>query len=133
MINKIDLNLLSTVGASDGQALVYSAALGAVQYGVGGGGGTDWQSSIVTANTLSAVSGKGYWIDTSSNTCNVTLPASASVGDTIEFSDYKRTWSANAVTINTNGLNFQGATSPLPQYDTSGQAVRIVYSGAAQG
>lgn len=133
MVNKIDLNLLSTVGASDGQALVYSAALGAVQYGEASGGGTDWQSSIVTSNTLSAVAGKGYWIDTSSNTCTVTLPASASVGDTIEFSDYKRTWGANAVTINTNGLNFQGATSPNPEYNTSGQFIRIIYSGATQG
>jgi len=137
MVNKIDLNLLSTVGASDGQALVYSAALGAVQYGAASGGGTDWQTSIVTSNTLSAVAGKGYWIDTSSNTCTVTLPSSASVGDTIEFSDYKRTWGANAVTIDANGLNFQGRTNdntgPLPEYSTSGQSIRIVYSGSTQG
>jgi hypothetical protein len=40
----------------------------------------------------------------------VTLPASASVGDTIEFTDYARTWGTNAVTINQNSLNFQGRT-----------------------
>ena len=96
------------------------------------GGGTQWQSSIVTGTTLSAVAGNGYWIDTTSNACTVTLPASASVGDTIEFSDYARTWGTNAVTINTNSLNFQGGTSN-PIYSTSGSSIRIVYSGATQG
>jgi hypothetical protein len=96
-------------------------------------GGTSWQSSVVTGTTLSAVAGNGYWIDTTSNACTVTLPASASVGDTIEFSDYKRTWNTNNVTINPNSLNFQGYSSPNPVYDVNGQSVRIVYSGATQG
>ena len=95
--------------------------------------GTDWQSSIVTATTLNAVAGNGYWIDTTSNACTVTLPGSASVGDQIIFSDYKRTWGTNAVTINQNSLNFQGYTSPNPVYNTDGQSVTIVYSGATQG
>ena len=67
--------------------------------------GTSWQSTIVTGTTLSAVAGNGYWIDTTSNACTVTLPASASVGDTIEFTDYARTWGTNAITINQNSLN----------------------------
>src|SRR6056300_823806 len=98
-----------------------------------GVGGTDWQSTIVTGTTLTAVAGKGYWIDTTSNACTVTLPASASVGDFIEFSDYARNWGTNAVTLNPNSLNFQGFTSPNPEYNTDGQSVRIVYSGATQG
>jgi hypothetical protein len=96
-------------------------------------GGIAWQSSIVTGATLSAVSGNGYWINTTSNACTITLPASATVGDTIVFVDYARTWGTNAVTINQNSLNFQGGTSPNPVYDTEGQSVTIVYSGATQG
>jgi len=96
-------------------------------------GGTSWQSSIVTGTTLSAVAGNGYWIDTTSNACTVTLPASASVGDTIEIVDYARTWGTNNVTINQNSLNFQGYSSPNPVYDVNGQSVRLVYSGATQG
>ena len=92
-----------------------------------------WQSSIVTGTTLSAVAGNGYWIDTTSNACTVTLPASASVGDTIEFADYARTWQTNNVTINTNSLNYQGNTSPNPTLSTEGQHLKIVYSGATQG
>ena len=95
-------------------------------------GGTDWQSSIKTSS-FTAISGEGYWINTTSGAVTVTLPASASVGDTIEFSDYLRTWGTNAVTINQNSLNFQGYSSPNPEYNTSGQSVRIVYSGATQG
>jgi hypothetical protein len=95
--------------------------------------GLEWQSTIVTISTLTAVANKGYWIDTTSNACTITLPASASVGDQIIFSDYARTWGTNAITINQNSLNFQGVTSPNPEYNTSGQSVSIVYSGATKG
>ena len=95
--------------------------------------GLAWQSSIVTASTLTAVANRGYWINTTSNACTVTLPASATVGDTIILVDYARKWGTNAVTINTNGLNFQGNTTPDPVYNTSGQSVQIIYSGATQG
>jgi hypothetical protein len=98
--------------------------------------GTDWQSTIVTVTTLTAVAGKGYWIDTTSNACTITLPASASVGDFIEFSDYARTWGTNAITINQNSLNYQGFNSSTglnPIYNTNGQSVKIIYSGATKG
>jgi hypothetical protein len=94
--------------------------------------GTAWQS-VTTGTTLTAVAGRGYWINTTSNACTITLPASASVGDTIIFADYARTWGTNAVTINQNSLNFQGNTSPNPIYNTDGQSVTITYSGATQG
>jgi len=92
-----------------------------------------WQSSIVTAATLNADANKGYWIDTSSNACTVTLPGSASVGDQLYFVDYARNFGTNALTINQNSLNYQGNSSPNPVYNTNGQAIAIVYSGATQG
>ena len=95
-------------------------------------GGLAWQS-IVTASTLTAVASRGYWINTTSNACTVTLPASATNGDTIVLADYARTWGTNAVTINQNSLKFQGYTSPNPIYNTSGQSVTLIYSGATQG
>jgi hypothetical protein len=91
-----------------------------------------WQS-VVTASTLTAVAGRGYFIDTTSNACTVTLPASATAGDTIILVDYARNWGTNAVTINQNSLNFQGNTSPNPIYNTNRQSVTLVYSGATQG
>ena len=94
--------------------------------------GTSWQSTIVTGTTLTAEAGKGYWINTTSNACTITLPASASVGDQIIFTDYARNWATNAVTLNTNSLNFQGGTTNVV-YNTNGQSVDIVYSGATKG
>ena len=96
-------------------------------------GGTSWQSSIKTTN-FTAVAGEGYWINTTSGSLTITLPSSANVGDTIEFVDYARTWATNKIIIDSNGLNYQGDpdTSDV-EYDTNGQGLRIVYSGATQG
>ena len=91
-----------------------------------------WQS-VVTAATLTAVAGRGYPINTTSNACTVTLPGSASVGDTIKFVDYARKWGTNAVTLNPNSLKFQGNTSPNPVYNTEGQSVTITYVDTTQG
>ena len=63
------------------------------------GGGVSWQD-VITASTFTAVAGNGYPVNTTSNACTVTLPASASVGDEIIFTDYVRNWGTNALTIN---------------------------------
>ena len=98
------------------------------------GGGIEWQSSIVTASTLTAEAGKGYWIDTSSNSCTITLPGSSSVGDELIFVDYARNWGTNSIIIDSNGLNYQGQDDTYTvEYSTNGEAVNIVYSGATKG
>ena len=99
----------------------------------GFGDNLEWQSSIVTAATITVVANRGYWLDTSSNAITVTLPAAAAVGDRIILTDYARNWATNAVTINTNSLKFQGNTSPNPVYNSNGQSVDIVYSGTTKG
>ena len=100
------------------------------------GGGITWQSSIKTTN-FTAVAGEAYWINTTGGAVTVTLPAAASVGDQLIFSDYSRTWALNAVTLNTNSLKFQGnataSTGAFPTYNTDGQTVNIVYSGTTKG
>ena len=97
------------------------------------GGGIEWQSTVVTGATHTASAGQGIWINTTSNACNLTLPASPSVGDEIIFSDFAQTWNTNAVTLTLNGSKFQGNTSPAPVYDTDRETVHIVYSGSTQG
>ena len=93
--------------------------------------GTSWQAVKTAAFT--AVAGEGYPINTTSAAITVTLPATASVGDTIECIDYARKWGTNAVTINPNSLNYQGNTTPQPVYNTTGESFRIVYVDATQG
>ena len=122
-----------TIGASGDTITIPAGATLANNGTATGFASIAWQSSIVTAATLTAEAGKGYRIDTSSNACTITLPGSASVGDQIIFTDYARNWGTNAVTINQNSLNFQGNATPNPVYNTNGQSVDIVYSGATKG
>ena len=85
-----------------------------------------------TAETVEA--GNGYWIDTTSTTCTITLPSAAEKGDQIVLIDYARTWGTNAITIDSNGLNYQGEDdSNTVEYTTSGQSINIVYSDATKG
>ena len=99
--------------------------------------GVSWQSSVVTASTLTAVAGRGYWIDTTSNICTVTLPSSASVGDQIIFTDFARTWATNNVVVNSNSLKYQGEAVPSATKEVkwigNGQSNNIIYSGATKG
>ncbi len=92
---------------------------------------TQWQS-VTTGATLTAVAGNGYPIDTTSNACTVTLPASASVGDTIEFVDYAGTWDTNAVALDPQSLNLKGVTTDVYLVAERG-GLRIVYVDAIQG
>jgi len=117
---------------TDGQVLTSSGPGVQANYEDAAGGGLDWQS-VVTASTFTAVAGNGYPVNTTSNACTVTLPASASVGDEIIFTDYARNFATNALTINQNSLNYQGNSSPNPVYDTEGESVHIVYVDATKG
>ncbi|MDP6772456.1 MAG: hypothetical protein QF704_17245, partial [Anaerolineales bacterium] len=95
--------------------------------------GISWQS-VETGSTMTAVAGNGYPIDTSSNTCTITLPASASVGDTLVFSDYARNWATNKIIIDSNGLNYQGEDDTWTvEYSTDGLSLAITYMDATQG
>tara|TARA_B100001094_G_C18091555_1_gene750681 strand:- start:45 stop:1334 length:1290 start_codon:yes stop_codon:yes gene_type:complete len=93
---------------------------------------TQWQA-VVTASTLNAAAGKGYFIDTSSNACTVTITASgsATAGDTIVLKDYARNWDTNAVTLASN--RFDGVDSQTPSFSTKGQTVTLVHMGATKG
>ena len=95
-------------------------------------GGTDWQSSVKTAN-FTAVAGEGYFVDTSSSAFEIDLPTSPSVGDQIEFVDFSRSFASNSLTLDQGSVKFQGNTSPKPVYTTAGQNIKIVYSGSTQG
>ena len=121
-----------TIGASGDTITIPSGATLANNGTATGFASIAWQSSIVTAATITVTANKGYWIDTTSNACTITLPASAAVGDRLIFTDYLRTWATNTVIINQNSLKFQGGTTN-PVYNTAGQSVDIVYSGATQG
>ena len=97
-------------------------------------GGLSWSSDVVTGSTATVSAGNGYWINTTSNACTVTLPSSAAIGDQIILADYARTWSTNNLIIDSNGNNFQGSSDSFTvDYSTAGQSISIVFSDATKG
>ena len=97
-------------------------------------GGLSWSTAVVTGSTVTVEAANGYFINTTSNACTITLPSAAEAGDQIILIDYLRTWGTNAITIDSNGLNFQGdADTYTVDYDTAGQSLNIVYADSTKG
>src|SRR5210317_812032 len=94
--------------------------------------GVQWQSVFTGDGStgLTAVAGRGYFIDTTSGTVTVTLPASPSAGDVVVLKDYARTWGTNAVSI--ASTTFDGASNN-PSFSTAGQTVTLVYMDGTKG
>ena len=96
--------------------------------------GLNWVDTVITGSTATVEAGNGYWINTTSNTCTITLPSSAEKGDQIVLIDYARTWGTNKIIIDSNGLKYQGDPDTYTvDYNTNGQSINIVYSGATKG
>src|SRR6056300_499544 len=95
--------------------------------------GTDWQSVITAAGgSNTAVAGEGYFIDTTSNTHTINLPASPSQGDEVTIVDYAGTFGTNNVTVGRNGSNIDGfATDAV--LNTNKLSVRFVYIDSTRG
>ena len=93
-------------------------------------GGTAWQS-VVTSNTT-MVAGRGYFVNTTSAAITMTLPSSASLGDTIQVIDYAGTADTNNITIGRNSHKIQGDAADLT-VSTERAAFSLVYVDATQG
>jgi hypothetical protein len=67
-------------------------------------GQVSWQTTVKTAN-FTATAGEGYFVDTTSGSITVTLPASPSAGDIVGIKDYANTADTNNIVIGRNGEN----------------------------
>jgi hypothetical protein len=117
-----------TLGAS-GDTL--TLACGASQTGFGRTGTVDWDTTAKTAS-FTAVSGNGYFVNTTSGAVTVTLPATPSAGDIVAIKDYANTWDTNNVTLARNGSNIGGSAID-GTLATEGLAVTLVYVDATKG
>ncbi len=93
-------------------------------------GGTAWQSVITNNTTM--VAGRGYFVNTTSAAITMTLPSSASQGDTIQIIDYAGTADTNNITIGRNSHKIQGDAADLT-VSTERAAFSLVYVDATQG
>ena len=96
--------------------------------------GVNWQAVVVADGStgLTAVAGRGYFINTTSGTQTVTFPASPTAGDTIVINDYASTFATNNVTINFNGNKLEAVTTNAT-LSTNDQTHTFVFTDATQG
>jgi len=90
----------------------------------------DWQS-VITSNTT-MVKNRGYFVNTTSGAITMTLPSSASIGDTISIKDYAGTFATNNLTIGRNSHKIQGETTNST-LSTNRAQVTLVYVDATKG
>jgi len=101
------------------------------QTGFGRTGTVDWDTTAKTAS-FTAVSGNGYFVNTTSGAVTVTLPA-GSAGAIVSLADYAGTWQTNNVTVTPNGTDKIGGTNAGAILLTEGQSVTFVYTDSTQG
>jgi len=94
----------------------------------------DWQSVITADGSTgtTAVSGRGYFIDTTSAAHTLTLPSSAAIGDFIAIKDYAGTFNTNNLTIARNGHNIQGVANDS-LISTNRASLVLVYVDSTKG
>jgi hypothetical protein len=94
----------------------------------------DWQSKVTSdGSTVTTMeSGKGYFIDNTSASGIVKLPASASAGDTVAIKDYAGNFGTNALVIQRNSHNIQGSANDS-RLQTNRASVVLVYVDSTKG
>jgi hypothetical protein len=135
MASKVKVNTIETESGSTltiGQSGdTVTLASGASQSGFGRSGTVDWDTTVKTA-AFTAVSGDGYFVNTTSGAITATLPA-GSAGAIVAFADYANTFDTNALTITPNGTDKIAGTNANATVTTEGASTTFVYVDSTQG
>ena len=120
-----------TIGASGDTVTLAS---GASQTGFGRTGTVDWQTSSIKTATFTAVSGEGYFCNTTAGAFEVDLPA-GSAGAIVALKDYAGTWDTNNLQVDPNGSEKigGGVAGETAILSTEGGSVTLVYVDGTQG
>jgi len=132
--NQCGANIISesanviTIGAS-GDTVTLAA--GASQSGFGRSGSVNWDTTAKTTG-FTAVSGNGYFVNTTAGAITVTLPATPAAGDIVAIADYANTSATNNITVGRNGSKIDGETANA-LIIVNGQVYTLVYVDATEG
>ena len=99
--------------------------------GSSGSTGSSLIWNIASSNATMTAS-NGYFVDTSSSAKTMTLPASVTLGDTIQINDLAGTFATNNLTVARNGQNIQGVANNLV-VSTNQSSFDLVYSNSTYG
>ena len=101
----------TTVSVTGNITSSYFIGNGSLLTGISGGGGA-FAWAIANSNITMSVN-NGYFVDTTGGAKTMTLPSSASIGDTIRINDLAGTFASNNLTVARNGGNIQGVAEDL--------------------
>ena len=129
-VNTVDTQCGSTLTLGSSGKTV-TLASGASQSGFGRTGTVDWCTTAKTS-PFTAVSGNGYFVNTTSGAVTVTLPASPSAGDIVSVKDYTGTAGTNAITIARNGSKIRSACSCIA-LEQNNAGTQLIYVDGTEG
>ena len=132
-VNKIEKRSGSTLTLG-GPGTAVTLACGATQSGFGRAGSVNWCTTIYTNSpgTVTATSGKGFFLNTTSGAITINLPSSPTVGDIVAIKDYSSNFNSANLIINRNGSNMNGSASNSVR-NTNNESLTLVYSDATKG
>ena len=104
---------------------------GASQTGFGRTGTVDWDTTPKTT-TFTAVSGDGFFCNTTSGAFTCNLPAGVA-GAIVSLADYAGTWQTNNLTVSPNGSDKIGGVNSDVALNTEGQSVTFIFVDSTQG
>ena len=135
-MSKIEVDAIDKQSGSTltlgGSGTAVTLACGATQSGFGRTGTVDWNTTPKTTGTFSAVSGDGFFLNTSGGVITANLPAGVA-GAIVSFADYAGTWQTNNVTVTPNGTDKIGSVNTSVTLDTEGQSVTFIFVDSTQG
>ena len=99
--------------------------------GFGATGSASWTTTVKTGD-FTAVAGEGYFVDTTSNTVTVNLPA-GTAGAVVAIKDYANTFDSNEVILVQNGSDKIGGSTDNKTLTTEGIAVTLIFIDSTQG
>jgi hypothetical protein len=119
-----------TIGAS-GDTVTLAAGATSSGFGATYNGAVNWSTTVQTTG-FTAVTGTGYFCNTTAGAFTVTLPATPSAGAIVAFKDYAKTWDTNNLTIGRNSSNIEGVAANAVQ-STEGQSITLIYVDSTKG
>jgi hypothetical protein len=99
--------------------------------GFGRTGSVNWDTTAKTT-TVTAVSGTGYFVNTTSGAITVNLPAGVA-GSIVAISDYANTAATNKIIIAPNGTDKINGINLNSEIATNGVAVTLIYVDSTRG
>ena len=134
-MSKIEVDTIDKQSGSTltlgGSGTAVTLASGATQTGFGRTGTVDWNTTPKTS-TFTAVSGDGFFANTSGGAFSMNLPA-GSAGAIVSVADYAATWQTNNLTVVPNGSDKIGSLNENATLDVKGQSVTFIFVDSTQG